>query len=112
MTLERLVHHAQDEGDAIRARIIAEGERVSKRLQAALATPTRSKQKTQRQVAILEPTHVGEPNATSENAEGLYALQGEMVHGSINNNDLPSTITDRDTAEYQEQILFLSLIHI
>ena len=31
MTLERLVHHAQDEGDALRARIIAEGERVRKR---------------------------------------------------------------------------------
>ena len=27
LTLERLVHHAQNEGDALRARIIAEGER-------------------------------------------------------------------------------------
>ena len=39
MTLERLVHHAQDEGDALRARIIAGGERVSKRRQAGFATP-------------------------------------------------------------------------
>ena len=59
-------------------------------------------------MAILEPTHVGEPDATSENAEGLYALQGEMVDGSINNNDIPSTITHLDLAEDQEQILFLT----
>ena len=83
-------------------------ERVSKRRQAAFATPTRSTQKNQRQVAILEPTHVGEPDATSENAEGLYALQGEMVDGSINTQDLPSTITDLDPAEDQEQILMLT----
>ena len=108
MTLERLVHHAQDEGDALRARIIAEGERVSKRRQAAFATPTRSTQKTQRQVAILEPTQVGEPDAPSENAEELYAFPGEIVDGSFSNNDLPSTITDLDPAKDQEQILMLT----
>ena len=108
MTLARLVHHAQDEGDALRARIIAEVERVSKRRQAAFPTPTRSTQKTQRQVAVLEPTHIGEPDVTSENAEGLYALQGEMVHGSINTQDLLSTITDLDPAEDHEQFLMLT----
>ena len=41
MTLERLVHHSQDEGDALRARIISEGERVIKRRQAEFAIPTR-----------------------------------------------------------------------
>ena len=88
MTLERLLHHAQDEGTALRARIIGEDQGVSKRRQAAYATLTRSTQKTQRQVAVLEATHVGEPDATSENAEGLYTLQGEVVDGSINNNCL------------------------
>ena len=75
MTLERLFFHSQDEVDALRARIISEGERISERRQAAFPTATRSTQKNQRQVAILEPIHVGEPYPTSENAEGLYALQ-------------------------------------
>ena len=72
----------QDEVDALRARITAEGERVSKRRPAIFDTPRRSTQNTPCEVAILEPTHVGEPDATSENAEELYALQEEMVGGS------------------------------
>ena len=59
-------------------------------------------------MATLEPTHVGEADPRSENIEGLYALQGKIVYGSISNNDLPSTITDLDPAEDQEQIMILT----
>ena len=108
MTLELFCHHSQDEGDGVRARIIPEGERVRKQQQSTFATPTRSTQKTERPVAILEPTPVGGTDATSENEEGLYALQGEIVDGSISNNYLPPTITDLHPAEDQEQILLLT----
>ena len=101
MTLELFCHHSQDEGDGVLARIIPEGERVIKQQQSTFATPTRSTQKTERPVAILEPTPVGGPDATSKNAEGLYALQDEIVDGSISNNDLQSTITGLDSVKYQ-----------
>ena len=107
MTLQRLVHHAQNEGDALCARI-SESERNSKRRQAAFAATPCSTQNTQRQVAILEQTPVGKSDSKRHQVEGLFSLQDDMDDGSIRTQDLPSTITDFDLAEEQDQILMFT----
>ena len=136
MTLERLIHHAQDEGDALRARISAEQSRnnnrqlapLTIRLQSSKTSPPPGKQKETRQVTFLEPTETVDSDVeTTQDQDGLLALSEATPDDSVNTSDLLSTITDLDPTQDQEELLillrqqerrraqgtpYLSLIHI
>ena len=111
-----MIHHAQDEGDALRARIAADAERNNRHRMSSIVPKLRStqgspspKKVAHRQVSFIEPTIVGGTDEPSEEqAERLLAMQESVADSSVETNDLPSTTTDLDPNGDQEQLLFMA----